>query len=108
RLLDAALALGRGHAAAEILLGHDVRGRLRPETGELDVLLLEGRPVLARDQRRAELPLDLVEGVTARNGEKSPHAEAGALLDDRVDDVLDRRVGARLMLCCARHSCLQW
>src|SRR6185295_17523133 len=43
-LLDTRLALGRGHAAAEVLLRHDVRRRLRPELRELDVSLLERRP----------------------------------------------------------------
>src|SRR5213078_3080315 len=38
-LLDALLALGRGHAAAEVLLRDDVRGGLRPELRELDAVL---------------------------------------------------------------------
>ena len=62
-LLDARLALGRGHAAAEVLLGDDVRRRLRPEARELDALLLEDGPLLAGDERVAQLPLDLVERV---------------------------------------------
>ena len=45
-LLDARLALGRGHAAAEVLLRDDVGGGLAPELRELDVLLLEGGPSL--------------------------------------------------------------
>src|SRR5262249_2329198 len=49
-LLDARLALGRGHAAAEVLLGDDVGRRLAPELRELDALLLEGRLVLAGDE----------------------------------------------------------
>src|SRR5207249_1932629 len=46
-LLDAPLALGRGHATAEIFLGDDIRRSLRPELRELDVLLVEHRLVLA-------------------------------------------------------------
>ena len=65
-LLDGALALGRGHAAAEVLLRDDVRRGLRPELRELDVLLLERRAVLARDVRVAKLPLDRVERIDAR------------------------------------------
>src|ERR671923_2897002 len=55
-LLDARLALGRAHAPAEVLLRDDVRGRLRPELGELDALLLEDGLVLAGDERVADLP----------------------------------------------------
>ncbi len=40
-LLHGALAVGRAHAASEVLLGDDVRRRLRPELRELDALLLE-------------------------------------------------------------------
>ena len=72
-LLHARLALGRGQAAAEVLLRDDVRRRLRPELRELDALLLEGGAVLAGDERVAGLPLDLVERVAAGDRE-----EAGA------------------------------
>ena len=74
-LLDAVLAVGRAHAAAEVLLGHDVRGRLRPELGELHVLLLEHRLVLAGDEGVARLPFDLVEGVASGNREIAANAE---------------------------------
>ena len=55
-LLDRSLALGRGHAAAEVLLGDDVRRRLRPELRELDALLVERWAVLAGDERVAQSP----------------------------------------------------
>ena len=42
-LAHGALALGRAHAAAEVLLRDDVRRGLRPEPGELDALLVERR-----------------------------------------------------------------
>src|SRR5207237_7703236 len=66
-LLHARLPLGRAEAAPEVLLGDDVRRGLRPELRELDVLLVERRLLLARDERVAQLPLDLVEGIPARN-----------------------------------------
>src|ERR1051326_5417006 len=59
-LLDAALAVGRAHAPAEVLLRHDVRRRLRPELRELDALLLEDRLVLARGEGAAGLPFHLL------------------------------------------------
>src|SRR5262249_57905473 len=68
-LLDARLALGRGHAAAEVLLGDDVGRRLAPELRELDALLLEGRLVLAGDEGIAQLPFELLEGVASRDRE---------------------------------------
>src|SRR6476620_7606576 len=82
-LLDARLALRRGEAAAEVLLGDDVRRRLRPELRELDSALLERGAVLAGDDRIARLPLDLVEGVAAGDREEAAHAEAGRVVDDR-------------------------
>ena len=75
-LLHRALALRRAHAAAEVLLGDDVRRRLRPEARELDVLLIERRAVLARDQRVAQFPLDLVERVAAGDREESLRRDA--------------------------------
>src|SRR5439155_18546169 len=83
-LLDRGLALRARHAAAEVLLRDDVRRRLRPELRELDVLLLEGRAVLPRDVSVADLPLDLVERVAARNREQAADGEAGVLVDDAV------------------------
>ena len=78
-LLDAPLALGRGHAAAEVLLGDDVRRRLRPELRELDVLLVEDRLLLAGDEGVADLPLDLVERVAARDREVAADGETRRL-----------------------------
>src|SRR5207253_1673167 len=68
-LLDARLARGGAELSAEVLLGDDVRGRLRPELRELDGLLVERGLLLARDEGVADLPLDLVERVTARDRE---------------------------------------
>src|SRR5690606_31044313 len=65
-LLDGGLALGRAEAAAEVLLGDDVRRVLRPALRELDAALLEGRVVRIADDRVADLPLDLVEGMDTR------------------------------------------
>ena len=89
-LAHAPLALGGAEAAAEVLLGDDVRRRLRPELRELDALLVEGRLVLARDERVAHLPFDLLEGVAA--GDREVAADAGVSLgvDHRV---LELRVG---------------
>src|SRR4029453_9210179 len=64
-LAPAPHALGGAEAAAEVLLGDDVRRCLRPELRELDALLIEGRLVLTRDERVAHLPFDLLEGVAA-------------------------------------------
>jgi hypothetical protein len=101
-LLDRALALGRGHAAAEVLLGDDVRRRLRPELRELDVLLLEDRLVLAGDEGRPRLPVDLLERVAPLDREMAAHADRATLVDDGVHDVLDGRFRG-LYLLCARH-----
>src|SRR5207248_8818896 len=83
-LLDAELALGRGHAAAEVLLRHDVRRRLRPELRELDALLLEDRLVLAGEERVACLPLDLLEGIAPRDREQALDADACGVVDHGV------------------------
>ena len=93
-LLHARLALRRGEAAAEVLLGDDVRGRLRPELRELDPALLERRPVAAWDDRVARLPFDLVERVAPGDGEEALDAEARTLLDDGIDDLCGRLLGA--------------
>src|SRR5436305_1701663 len=82
----------------EILLRDDVRRGLRPELRELDTALLEGRAVPAGDDRIARLPLDLVERVAARDREEALHAKPGALLDDRVHDLLGRRFAALNLL----------
>src|SRR5205823_12112640 len=83
-LAHALLALGRGHAAAEVLLRDDVGRGLRPELGELDGLLLEDGAFLAGDQGVARLPLDLLERVAAGDREEAAHADARVLLDDGV------------------------
>jgi hypothetical protein len=62
-------------SGAEILLRDDICRCLRPELRELDALLLEDGLVLAGDEGVADLPLDLVERVAARNREVSAHAE---------------------------------
>ena len=89
-LLHAALALGRAEPPAEILLRDDVRRGLRPEARELDVPLLEGRPVLAGDERVAELPLDLVERVASRDREEAARGDRRRLFDDDVRDLVRR------------------
>jgi len=64
-LLDGALAPGGPGRAAEVLLGGDIGGVLRPLLGDLHVLLLERhltRPIVA-DDRIPQLPLDIVVGV---------------------------------------------
>ena len=88
-LLHARLAVGRAHAAAEVLLGDDVRGRLRPELRELDALLLEDRLVLAGDERVAHLPLDLLERVAAGDREVAPDGDVLCAVDDFVRDLVE-------------------
>ena len=102
-LLHRALALRRGHAAAEVLLRDDVRRRLRPELRELDVLLLERRPVLAGDVGVAELPLDLLEGVAAGDREEAARGDARLLVDDRVHDLV--RIAVYRGACCLLRRC---
>src|SRR5438270_850864 len=46
----------------------------------------------------ARLPLDLVERVAAGNREEALHAEPGALLDDRVHDLLGHGFAALNLL----------
>ena len=62
------LALVGAEGAAEVLLGDDVGGVLRPRDGELDVGLEEGvgAVLVVRDARVAAFPLDRVVGVDAR------------------------------------------
>ncbi len=79
-LLDAALALGRSDLAPEILRHHDVGGLLRPELRHLDVTLLEHHfAAFVADDRRALLPLDLVERIDAGLGEEPGECQAGRL-----------------------------
>ena len=86
-LLDAGLALRRAQLSAEVLLRDDVRGRLRPELRELDRLLVERGLFLARDERVADLPLDLVERIAAGNREEPPHSEGLRAVRDGVRDL---------------------
>ena len=60
------LALVAAEAAAEVLLGHDVRGVLAPGDRELDAALLERGLLGVADDRVADLPLDRVEGMDAQ------------------------------------------
>jgi hypothetical protein len=71
QLTNAALALGRSNLAAEILRNDNVGGLLRPALRNLDVALLEDElAALVRDDRGAQIPLDLVERVDIRVGEE--------------------------------------
>ena len=103
-LAHGALALGRAHAAAEILLRDDVRRGLRPEPGELDALLVERRALLARDERIAALPLDLVERVAARDREVPSNGEAGVLFGNGIDELVG--LDHDLAFLCSRHALL--
>src|SRR5207245_116087 len=88
-------SIERMEPAAEVLRGADVRRRRRPELRELDPALLERRPRAARDQRVADLPLDLVERVPPGDREEPADAEARGLVDNCVDHLLDRLTHAR-------------
>src|SRR5581483_11290935 len=101
-LLDARLALRRAEPAAEVLLGDDVRRRLRPELREFDAALLERGAVAAGDDGVARLPLDLVEGIAPGDGEEAAHAEASSLIADGVDHLAGRQIRRSLLLN-ARH-----
>ena len=72
------LALGGAEGAAEVLLGDDVGGVLRPGAGELEVALLEGDGAVAPvgDHRVAAVPGELVVGVRALGREESTHLQA--------------------------------
>ncbi len=97
-LLDRALALGARHAAAEILLRHDVGRGLRPELRKFDVLLLERGAVLAGDVRVAHLPLDLGERIAAGDREQPPDGEGGVLVDGMVDELVGVDLDGRFVL----------
>src|SRR6266542_3884838 len=75
------LALGRPELPAEVLLGHDVRGVLRPGRGKLHAALLEGIAALlvVGDDGVANLPVHLVERVRALLGEMAPERELAGL-----------------------------
>jgi hypothetical protein len=97
-MLHGALPLGARHAAAEVLLRDDVRGRLRPELRELDAALLERRAVLSRDERVALLPLDLVVRVATLDREQPANRDAGVLVDDAVSELVGMDLNGALLL----------
>ena len=71
-LFDAPLAIRTAHLAAEILGNDDIRGLLRPETGDFDVTLLEDdRALLVAYYRRPGVPLDFVERIDSFPAEKA-------------------------------------
>ena len=81
QLADARLALRRADVAAEVLADDDVRGELRPEARDLDVLLLEDELArLVADGGGPGLPRDLVVGMDARRGPAALEGEAGGAL----------------------------
>ena len=106
-LLHARLAVGRAHAAAEVLLRDDVRGRLRPELRELHALLLEDRRVLAGDERVADLPLDFLEGIAPGDREETPNGDVCRVVDDGVRDFV-LRYFCGLCWLGGRHSSTSW
>src|SRR6266545_2251439 len=75
------LALGRSERTAEVLLGHDVRGVLRPKHGELHAALFEGVAALlvVGNDCVADLPLHLVERVSPLLGEMASERELARL-----------------------------
>src|SRR5262249_22720017 len=76
--LDAALALLRTDLAAEIFRYDDVRRLLRPEPRDLDVALLEHELTpLVTDDRRPQLPFDLVERVDPGFGKEARERQSG-------------------------------
>ena len=75
-LLDRTLTSRRSGLAAEVLLGDDVRRVLRPRLRKLDVALLEGDLVAVADARIPQLPLDRLERMLPRRGEKSADRES--------------------------------
>jgi len=79
------LALVGAERAAEVLLGDDVRGVLRPRDGKLDVGLVErvGAVLEVRDARLAPLPLERVVGMHPRLGEVPTDPDPDVLRRDR-------------------------
>src|SRR3989338_10200138 len=68
-LFGAALAAWGAQRAAEVFGDDDVGRQLRPERGDLDVLLLKDDvALLVANGRRAQLPRHFVEGIDARAG----------------------------------------
>src|SRR3989338_8588 len=66
-LFGAALAAWGAQRAAEVFGDDDVGRQLRPERGDLDVLLLKDDvALLVANGRRAQLPRHFVEGIDAR------------------------------------------
>src|SRR4029453_4378598 len=81
---DAALPIGGAQLSTEILGGDDVGGRLAPRGGGLDTVLLEDRLApLVVDDRRAELPDQLVVGGSAGPREGPGELEAFASVGGR-------------------------
>ena len=79
QLADAGLAPRRAERSAKIFRDDDVGRRLRPCSRHLDVFLLEDNPaVFARDDRAAEVPIDLGIRIDARGREKSLEHDAAA------------------------------
>ena len=61
----------------KILRGHDVGGRLRPVLGDLDVALLEdGLALLVLDAGGAQLPINLVKGMSPGLGKKTFNSDS--------------------------------
>src|SRR6185503_16714606 len=75
-LLDGVLALLGAELPAEVLLGDDVGGVLRPGHRELDAALLERGVRRVADHGIADLPLDRIERMHTGLGELAlkPHA----------------------------------
>ncbi len=79
------LPLGRAERAAEVLLGDDVGGVLRPAGGNLDAELLEHhRPVSdVGDARVTPLPHDLVVGIDPLRREQPAEADPEGIRGNR-------------------------
>jgi hypothetical protein len=77
-LADRPLTLSRPHRPAEVLRDDDVGGLLRPELGNLDVVLFEDDvALLVADDGGPKLPHDLVKRVNAGACEVARKFEAG-------------------------------
>jgi len=76
---------------------------LRPELRELDALLLEDGLVLAGDEGVADLPVDLVERIAARNREVPAYAETPIRCGNGVHERLVGDHGSFFGACCGRH-----
>ncbi len=88
-------ALGRVDLPVEIFRGDDVRGRLRPGLGDLDILLAEDDlSLFVADLSGAPLPFDGVKGRDSPIGEIALELEAGLGLHFRRRC----RTGCRLLV----------